>query len=377
MNDKLKLVSVKESYTNTNSTNLLELGYGPTKNFNNIQLEEKDFFNNILEKEGFLIDNKNRKYHFRVKNLNSLLLQTGTKSDPLLVKSLCEEIQEEIDNGNNEALYFLEALIKTKKEYPDLHFELMNTISVNGRSYYQKSSKTIFILKDLLSAADSCIFHEIGHMLHNLNTHNEIPKNIKDLINDSKNNSLKNKYGEFIDYFINKSSDLYNLAFTDYCKEKGINYNLNDSDISNYYTDQYKKLNFSNNDSNKLANHNILSEINSIYESYHLSSGLSAMQDFLDAVFEGELMGVRSNSLGAEVAINGHGRGYYQRDKGFQFEFNELIANYTDLRVNGHTEKLDYIKYLVGDELYNEVEKIYEKSLNTPVTNKTYIHNDN
>jgi len=101
------------------------------------------------------------------------------------------------------------------------------------------------------------------------------------------------------------------------------------------------------------------------------------MQDFLDAVFEGELMGVRSNSLGAEVAINGHGRGYYQRDKGFQFEFNELIANYTDLRVNGHTEKLDYIKYLVGDELYNEVEKIYEKSLNTPVTNKTYIHNDN
>jgi len=78
-----------------------------------------------------------------------------------------------------------------------------------------------------------------------------------------------------------------------------------------------------------------------------------ALLDIIDAVYAGELKASNDINL---LRLYGHGKEYFSS---IQNQFNEIIANFTDLKVNNQEQELQMLKDLFGDDFHNMLETTF------------------
>ena len=92
-------------------------------------------------------------------------------------------------------------------------------------------------------------------------------------------------------------------------------------------------------------------------------SGISAISDIIDAIFEGKFHSATlTNSQNKKIKkMPGHGLYYYfETDHGFD----EMIANFASMsKSKDANENLQMLKDIVGDEVYNMISNFYYKEI--------------
>ncbi len=98
---------------------------------------------------------------------------------------------------------------------------------------------------------------------------------------------------------------------------------------------------------------------NQLTEGIERNSGFSAVMDIYDAVTEGK-------TRDTETHWYGHGGSYYKRS--FDQKFQEIFANFHELKCIDNPQMTDFCKNLIGNEMWNFLEKTYDDALNAKLT---------
>ena len=99
-------------------------------------------------------------------------------------------------------------------------------------------------------------------------------------------------------------------------------------------------------------------------------SGISAISDIIDAIFEGKFHSATlTNSQNKKIKkMPGHGLYYYFETAHCYHEndhvFDEMIANFASMsKSKDANENLQMLKDIVGDEVYNMISNFYYKEI--------------
>ena len=311
------------------------------------------------------------------------IIDTGTKSDEKAVNFLFNTFDESISKGNYETQLILEKFIKLKIENPKLHIEL----DIGNAAYWSWEENKLVIGKlDLEWLATGNMAHELGHCLYDSVLDGDLPENWATIIENAKvfssnNNNLSQISEEFqimrttsyrkaeteYDKFLsskNLTKEQYfeNLkdAYESYLQNTNLKENLVDYMESNYYSEEIIELLKSENvTAEELAYAEINEQINKTKEKIELTeySNYCAISDIIDAVYKGVQTDLNGNEFYTPYK---HGSEYYEECEE-NLVFHEIIANFTDLKINGNKNALNKIKALFGETFYNILEETYAK----------------
>lgn len=356
------------------------------------------------------------------KKINELIevMNTGQKSDEIVLNALCNAFRIELLKGNKEAEKMLETLIKVKKENPSFAYLLSD-----DSSYYRPFTQNVVIERSLLNSS-SALFHETGHALYDLVTGEEIPKNIDYLIKAAyynlfdgnltiveNNLATKNKYVEQVnaELSVEISGENRQISESEYvANNKGKYEKLLNNEMVIYSRKIFGKSEIASSIISTISENDMIYSLlldygiepetihyvlatdmspeelaGAEYRSYNnrrfkeikyiYGEGAGAVEDIIDAIWSGkyqgtERIGVTSDGESFAFYPSGHGEKYYNRDvkpintNDYYCEYNEMVANFTDLKISNNQEALNDLKLVVGEELYNELESTYNKFLN-------------
>lgn len=88
----------------------------------------------------------------------------------------------------------------------------------------------------------------------------------------------------------------------------------------------------------------------------------AAMSDIIDAVYMGEGKDLNGDDLKLTYV---HGKSFYDSlgADATRAAFNEIQANFTQIKMSGEQESLDKIKATFGEEFYNTLEQTFNEYL--------------
>jgi len=330
------------------------------------------------------------------------IMGTGTESDAEALDALYKSFEIEIAQGNNEAKQLLDTLIKIKTKFPDISYKVCGDNCSNYNSYTREVSISNIDLNN-----PSTIFHETGHMLHDVITNENIPEDFGIVLSKSKSNvnvqkivdefykhdmkcqteainryyiNINNKYGLNSTQCFNSLKSKYQKALNNplYGVTMAISSDLPEdikNEIYSWHDNLYNikhNVGYGSNTtklSEYLASQEMWSSVYSIKEDLLRESGVTALEDIIDAVYSGEFYDNEQYTTNGEyLAIYGHGSEYYNIDlesnNNFEREYMESIANFTQLKLTGNEEGLDKIKKMFGEDFYNSIEQTYNQFLN-------------
>ena len=272
----------------------------------------------------------------------------------------------------------------------DLHInEIKNLISVKQKNfdkfYYKKTDKgAYFSGMDGSVYCDSLVvetmLHETGHALHYYLTKNHVPDNYQEVIFNVRTNPLSlgkindyaenyNKIKENILLLVKQKYQSFFASYYDKDRRNQIKEFLQSERISKI--EEFKKLGIPDEQLDMILNgmfteEEFIEHQKRIFINENVDAILRtefgsfmAIGDILDAVYEGSLhSGVLKNQQGDKVKRTaGHGLAYYYDTS---HGFDEMVANFAFIsKSKDAVEKLELLKSIVGDELYNMLSEFY------------------
>ncbi len=327
----------------------------------------------------------------------------GTQSDKDVLTAAYWSFYEEIVyNNNKEAEKFLKKVIEMKNNKPEFHFE---------QSYWSFGGYALTMWEEYYDQGESykmtttTLFHELGHLVFNYKENRKLPNNFDDAIKSAKeyvsaktiekvvedrithSNESYAKAEERFDFEIKSlgydSADAwkkdYEGAIEKSLKEKGRKktiklleeYDFNQGVMENgmykgvdknFYNILSKKDFTAQEVAQELYDYRV-SEYR--IEDYEINY---AADDYLGDIIDAVYMGEWTTSSGY---TKGHGKAYYTwlkenygADVAKQYAFDEMIADFTYLKVARKKDELDTIKNIFGEKFYNMLEETYNNLYN-------------
>lgn len=300
------------------------------------------------------------------------------ESDKDLISALTSGYRQALFSSNNYEIVLEEIrkLIEIKKQNMTYFFYIIEKDS----GYFSLANGSVFCD----NAQAETLLHETGHALHHYMVQDKIPENYKEVIARARQNpellvkaeKLSNKYHEirskiealvelkyskFFDSYYNgerkekirellaKSKEEKKKEYKDLgIPEEQLNIILNEMYTEEEYINHQKRMYIEENIDVILRN-----EV----------SGISAISDIIDAIFEGKFHSATlTNSQNKKIKkMPGHGLYYYfETDHGFD----EMIANFASMsKSKDANENLQMLKDIVGDEVYNMISNFYYKEI--------------
>lgn len=255
-------------------------------------------------------------------------MNTETSSDTQVTELLYNTIYSEIENGNVEAAKFIQMLVAVQQENSDLNFQ----VSENG-SYYDAETGTVYIDESDLGYG-GVLLHEMGNMLfETLISEEDIPENANDILDEAQaraSSDENTELEEMINSINESNSENWSTAEDKVLQEEGY-------ETIEDYIEKYAE---SNNISQEEATEIIQSKIEEVYEDITKSenSGSIAFLNIVNTIKEW-------NSESEEI-------------NNVQI-LKSLIADFTQLKVDGDEAYLDAIKNCLGSELYDLLDNLY------------------
>ncbi len=310
--------------------------------------------------------------------------KTGANSNGELIELLSLGFDEAMYSGNKDALGIMKMLTGIKTLNPNLTIE----VDANNGNYWSLDDSTLVIGSNTLESKNlDTVYHELGHCLFDSLMDGEVPENFSHAIDSAKYIYHDSPFSEFftktlkgLEYSTRVEA---NIAYENNLKQSlGISIDERVKTLSENYTSFFDHMN--------------VDEINSVLNEYGMD-----FEDFLynysgsliDLAHDLAIVEIRNQELaiqdkifrakygaytslsdmvdavhsGSDYGINGehiykfyqHGETYYKQESDFQFH--ELIADFTSLKLTGSTEALNYVKGMFGDELYNILDSTYKK----------------
>ena len=310
--------------------------------------------------------------------------KTGANSNGELIELLSLGFNEAMYSGNKDALGIMKMLTDLKTLNPNLTIE----VDANNGNYWSWDDSTLVIGSNTLESKNlDTVYHELGHCLFDSLMGGEVPENFSHAIDSAKYIYHDSPFSEFftktlkgLEYSTRVEA---NIAYENNLKQSlGISIDERVKTLSENYTNFFGHMN--------------VDEINSVLNEYGMD-----FEDFLynysgsliDLAHDLAVVEIRNQELaiqdkifrakygayaslsdmvdavhsGSDYGINGehiykfyqHGETYYKQESNFQFH--ELIADFTSLKLTGSTEALNYVKGMFGDELYNILDSTYKK----------------
>ena len=310
--------------------------------------------------------------------------KTGANSNGELIELLSLGFNEAMYSGNKDALGIMKMLTDLKTLNPNLTIE----VDANNGNYWSWDDSTLVIGSNTLESKNlGTVYHELGHCLFDSLMGGEVPENFSHAIDSAKYIYHDSPFSEFftktlkgLEYSTRVEA---NKAYENNLKQSlGISIDERVKTLSENYTNFFGHMN--------------VDEINSVLNEYGMD-----FEDFLynysgsliDLAHDLAVVEIRNQELaiqdkifrakygayaslsdmvdavhsGSDYGINGehiykfyqHGETYYKQESNFQFH--ELIADFTSLKLTGSTEALNYVKGMFGDELYNILDSTYKK----------------
>lgn len=331
----------------------------------------------------------------------------GEQSDvDVLTMAYYSFYEEIIYNQNPEAEKLLKKVIELKRENSDLNFE--NADWSWSQSYGNKNVSMYYEYFDndeSYKIPKGTFFHELGHMVFALETGRDFPDGYKDIMNGAKQNVSNNEavISNFSDSLYINGTEADKVAYERWLKEiqaKGYdsyeewyydNVNSINEKLQNWgpketreylesmgYRENRDKI-YGNWDYNvgvtrlfDEKNYNAEEIVTAMYNAdwyenrvfYNLENhgNDGAISDMIDAVYLGE---VSDSTEGSFSNIYGHGTSYYNSVRNpEEYAYDELIANFTQIKMSGNEKDLETVKVILGDECYNMLEETYNSFYN-------------
>lgn len=307
------------------------------------------------------------------------IMKTGQPSNQAAIDVFYDVFKEGLDNGDEEALKVIKRITEIKQKNPNF------TITpYKGTSCWDDLSSTIFFNVDE-PIGKGMLCHELGHALFATGVDGEMPDNWSSILREARD-SLNKDPGRKMTIL----SEIWSAkpAIKAKAEQEVLKYLPFDTidDFENQLTKQYEKIlekspyeiaeslrkqNYDwetiNNVINggcsarDLAKISIKSEVNVFYtEIFRTQYGdITAVSDIYDAVYDG-----KPYDSGRWLA--GHGSAYYKKAYALGYNnraFDEIIANFTQLKLTGNDKYLYSVKYLYGDEFYKTLEDTFNNMI--------------
>ena len=310
--------------------------------------------------------------------------KTGANSNGELIELLSLGFNEAMYSGNKDALGIMKMLTAIKTLNPNLTIE----VDANNGNYWSLDDSTLVIGSNTLESKNlDTVYHELGHCLFDSLMGGEVPENFSHAIDSAKYIYHGSPFSEFftktlkgLEYSTRVEA---NIAYENNLKQSlGISIDERVKTLSENYTSFFGHMNVDEINS-------VLNEYGMDFEDflYNYSGSLidlahdlaiveirnqelaiqdkifrakygayTSLSDMVDAVHSGSNYGINGEHI---YKFYQHGETYYKQESNFQFH--ELIADFTSLKLTGSTEALNYVKGMFGDELYNILDSTYKK----------------
>lgn len=348
-----QLVEIKNSDDYISYMDNVKNGYNqtPRPEFDNIEMEFKAVESDLAKMV--------RQQQFKIEKDNALnefqkVIKNGEKSDKEAIDLMYELFDTSIVDENWDALNALQAFNEAKKKNPLIHLVSEKT---SGISRWSLKSHSMIINKDF--CAKGVAAHELGHLLHDELLNANIPDDFN-MILDNTRASLSSdlpEINQFGIYYKEASKKAEALAYNDYftskldpdfsrfssIENKSPYINMTPDEFLKAYIEDFAKKHpgVSISDSKDLAINDIGMDIRTLTNEYMYDSSDNAVSDICDALLEGHFHG---------FGFNGHGVNYYSRPN---MVFDEMLANFSQMKILGDKKHLQMTKEILGESLYD------------------------
>ncbi|MBQ6539385.1 MAG: hypothetical protein IJL76_03825 [Bacilli bacterium] len=293
------------------------------------------------------------------------------------------------NTDNIEALEVLATIIDAKKQNPN--FVFTTCVDAYNTSFYSRSEARINITKNAIRGKRTATgMHEAGHLLYDFKLSRNVPNEWNEIAARARlfnSNKAINVRNDFIVEASKQRRLCTQLGNQEFNKLVGIgekwasfdeyfNYMfeqnkakllatddatfLRDIEIGKALDDRWYQVSFYDEfikDATELQIESNKTRIGrDIYHSDY--SDYMAISDILDALYEGTGKDLNGKTIGVEN-IAYHGDNYY--DDGYVgLSFDEIIANYTQLKTTGSKRSIQLLRQMCGDEFVETLEKVYK-----------------
>ncbi len=321
------------------------------------------------------------------------LMLSDNLSDRDFVEYVVNEYRYLISVKNEYGIRDLKSLIEIKKNIPT--FSIRKS---DKGALYEDRIKTLFL-------EDSCanvINHETGHILFQILTDKQVPKEFEVMVKQIRNNpetiekvrtyalkfleiqkNVEEKVHEYFkDYEITQEKKKKIIEYLENCKKEKRNEYLENDNNQKRIDDDIQKIldKYLQNDNNQEKMDEILNktfcleeymksikeqqERNLIYAILKTRYGsFSVLGDILDAIYTGKYKSEELIYDGNVIPEGfGHGVEYYER--GLVYIFDEIMANFSAIvKSSDANEVLSYLKDITGEEFVNLLENYYKNEM--------------
>ena len=326
------------------------------------------------------------------KLLNELkeLFLTDGKSDKDLITGLVAGYRNALIINYDINMEEIKKLIEIKKENKDIFCYIKS----NKGSYFSPLNGSIFCE----NANASILLHETGHALHFYIADMKTPDEYQRIVEEARENPevlvktkeyatnyrrlinnvtllVEQRYNSFFkDYYDSKKVEEIKSSLTKSKEEKMKEYKvlqIPDEQLDIILSDMYTPEEYIEHQKRIFIDENVDAVLR------NESSSFFPIGDILDAIYEGRLhSGTLKDHLGEGIGrTGGHGLYYYYATL---HGFDEMIANFAAISKTGDgEEKLQMLKSIVGDEVYDMISNFYYHDilkLNTEELEETKVY---
>lgn len=342
-----------------------------------------------------LIDGEfNEKIEFEI--LSKALKEKCNYNQDNSYTRLYEAIIESYNNGNKEiALFNLEALAIVNDQ---IVYKLET-----DRAYVRQLDENLFLYTlNENSNAKSTAYHEFGHIIHGTLYNYKQPENIEQIIKNAQENAIKNsdKLYEFEDAYMEEyqSSSINASKMYDHKVDEKYgnqtNYrnqlyheivkNMDNGHIQQYLEnrglsektieslEKYVGLNSLTekiNSNNQLTEENkrnlriitmniIEAEKKHAVDIYKREKYIGPVTDIISAIYRQQDR-IKINGEIVMLPYN-HSNEYWNRTDNYEATYREIVADINELKMKGQEDKIEELREIFGDELFDTVETMYE-----------------
>lgn len=363
----------------------------------NVILKAKGLLNDndvaFLETDSFIMPNYEDEY------VNELKYNTKVGPLPNEANILLNKLQQlffldnqsdkelitTLVNGYRQALFvnyeFNLEEIKRLIEIKENNYDIFYYKKVKSGAFYNKNDGCVYCDSNFISV----LFHETGHAMHDYLTNMYIPSNYKEIKERlNKDHELLKKTEEYVkdkqlleDKIISLVNQKYDSYFKEYYSDERKNSIKNMLDkTKEEKLEKYKELGIPEEQlSVVLDGMYTVDEFIENQKQIFIGESLEfifrkkyatilSTCDVLDAIYDGKLFNNElKNEKGEKIkCMSGHGINYYYGNYVSQFE--EMIAQFAAIsKDNDSKEKLNDLKNIIGDELYNLISGFYYRNI--------------
>lgn len=256
-------------------------------------------------------------------------MKTETSSDAQVVELLYNTLYSEIEeNENVEAAIFIQMLVTLQQTNSNLNFQ----VSEKG-SYYDAETYTVYIDESDLEYG-SVLLHEIGNMLfETLISEEDIPENANDILDEAQfyvSEEGSTELEEMVNSINKLNSENLSIAENKVLQEEGY------ETIEDYIKEYAESNNISEEDATEI----IQNRIEEVYEDITKAenSGSIAFLNIVSTITEWNSENEEINNVQV---------------------LKSLMADFTQLKVDGDEMYLEAIKNCFGSEFYDLLENLY------------------